>query len=133
MIKQKSMFGDELAPDMSNKKYSTKIEAPIYEPKNIKPHILELCDNSKTNRIIKEIENSNLPQDEKDFLIHAAHRHTVFNYEKIADYYAHSSKEMQHLMERSALIIIDFEKAIEYGYVKLCDEIRNQYLTEYGE
>lgn len=36
-------------------------------------------------------------------------------------------------MERSALIIIDFEKAIEYGYVKVCDDLRNQYLEEYGE
>ena len=40
---------------------------------------------------------------------------------------------MQNLMERSALVIIDFEKAIEFGYVQLCDEIRNQYLEEYGE
>jgi hypothetical protein len=40
---------------------------------------------------------------------------------------------MQHLMERSALVIIDFEKAIQYGYVKLCDDIRKQYLEEYGE
>jgi hypothetical protein len=63
----------------------------------------------------------------------AARRHNVFNYEKIADYYAHSSKEMQELMERSGLVIIDFEKAIQNGYVKLCDEIRKQYLEEYGE
>ena len=40
---------------------------------------------------------------------------------------------MQHLIERSGLVIIDFEKAIQYGYVKLCEEIRNQYLEEYGE
>lgn len=67
------------------------------------------------------------------FLVDSARRHTVFNYEKIADYYANSSKEMQEFMERSALIIIDFEKAIEYGYVKVCDDLRNQYLEEYGE
>jgi hypothetical protein len=36
-------------------------------------------------------------------------------------------------MEKSGLVIIDFEKAIQYGYVKLCDDIRNQYLEEYGE
>ncbi len=36
-------------------------------------------------------------------------------------------------MERSGLVIIDFEKAVEYGYIKLCDEIKTQYLTEYGE
>lgn len=63
----------------------------------------------------------------------SARRHNVFNYEKIADYYAHSSKEMQNLMEKSGLVIIDFEKAIQYGYVKLCDEIRKQYLEEYGD
>lgn len=114
-------------------KYSTKIEAPIYEPKNKQPHLIELVDATKTKRLVNEIKASGLPEDEKQFLIRAAQRHTVFNYEKIADYYAHSSKEMQHLMERSALIIIDFEKAIEYGYVRLCDDIKSQYLEEYGE
>ena len=127
------MFGQEFAPKKEDQKYSSKIESPIYEPKNQKPHILELCDKSKTHRLMQEIENSNLPYEEKMFLLDAARRHTVFNYEKIADYYAHASKEMQHLMERSALIIIDFDKAIEYGYVKMCDEIRKQYLEEYGE
>lgn len=127
------MFGQEFAPKKEDQKYSSKIESPIYEPKNQKPHIVELCDKSKTHRLMQEIENSNLPYEEKMFLLDAARRHTVFNYEKIADYYAHASKEMQHLMERSALIIIDFDKAIEYGYVKMCDEIRKQYLEEYGE
>jgi hypothetical protein len=132
-MKQINLFGQEFAPNQEEQKYSSKIEAPIYEPKNLKPHILELCDKSKTHRIINEIEQSSLSNDEKFFLIDAARRHNVFNYEKIADYYAHSSKEMQTLMERSGLVIIDFDKAIEYGYVKLCDEIRKQYLEEYGE
>ena len=131
-MKQIDLFGSEFKNN-EEKKYSAKIESPIYEPKNAKPHILELMDNSKTNRIINEINNSSLSNEEKNFLIEAAKSHTVFYYEKIADYYAHSSIEMQNLMERSALVIIDFEKAIQYGYVKLCDEIRNQYLTEYGE
>ena len=132
-MKQVNLFGQEFAPKKEDQKYSTKIEQPIYEPKNAKPHIIELCDKSKTHRLMKEIEDSKLSYDEKMFLMDAARRHLVFNYEKIADYYAHSSKEMQHLMERSALVIIDFEKAIEYGYVKMCDEIRKQYLEDYGE
>ena len=132
-MKQINLFGQEFAPNQDEKKYSSKIEAPIYEPKNAKPHILELCDKSKTQRLIREIDNSSLPIEEKTFLIDAARRHNVFNYEKIADYYAHASKEMQELMERSALVIIDFEKAIQLGYVKLCDEIKKQYLEEYGE
>lgn len=127
------MFGNEYQQDESEKKYSSKIEAPIYEPKNQKPHIFELVDKSKTHRLIREIEQSSLPLEEKTFLIDAARRHNVFNYEKIADYYANSSKEMQNLMERSALVIIDFEKAIQLGYVRLCDEIKQQFLTEYGE
>ena len=130
-MKQFNIFGK--VEDQEGKKYSSKIEAPVYEAKNIKPHILELYDKSKTNRLIKEIKQSNLPEDEKLFLIEAAGRHTVFNYEKVADYYAHSSKEIQELMEMSALVIIDFEKAIQLGYVRLCDEIRGQYLEEYGE
>jgi hypothetical protein len=129
-MKQIALFQEE---EKKESKYSTKIEAPIYEPKNKKPHLLELVNKSKTHRLMKEIESSNLDYDEKMFLMDAARRHNVFNYEKIADYYAHSSKEMQQLMERSGLVIIDFEKAIEYGYVKLCDEIRTQYLTEYGK
>ena len=132
-MKQVNLFGQEFAPNEDDQKYSSKIEAPIYEPKNTKPHIMELCDKSKTHRLIKEIDQSSLSYEEKNFLIDAAKRHSVFNYEKIADYYAHSSIEMQKLMERSALIIIDFEKAIQYGFVKLCDEIKNQYLEDYGE
>jgi len=128
-MKQYNLFDK---PDEEEKKYSSKIEAPVYEPKNKKPHLLELVNKSKTQRLMKEIENSNLPYEEKMFLMDAARRHNVFNYEKIADYYSHSSPEMQHLMERSGLVIIDFEKAIQYGYVKLCDEIRTQYLEEYG-
>jgi hypothetical protein len=131
-MKQTNLFGSQ-SIEKKEQKYSTKIEAPIYEPKNKKPHIIELCDKSKTLRLIREIDNSNLSIEEKTFLIDAARRHLVFNYEKIADYYSHSSKEMQHFMEKSALVIIDFEKSIQYGYVKLCEEIRNQYLEEYGE
>lgn len=132
-MKQVNLFGQEFSPNKDEKKYSSKIEAPIYEPKNKKPHIMELVDRTKTHRLIREIDKSNLSYEEKTFLIDAAKRHNVFNYENIADYYAHSSAEMQYLMEKSGLVIIDFEKAIQYGYVKLCNEIKNQYLTEYGE
>jgi hypothetical protein len=129
-MKQTNLFGREIQED---EKYTLKIETPIYEPKNSKPHILELCDKTKTRRLIKEIDASNVTNEEKMFLIDASRRHNVFNYEKIADYYSHSNKEMQELMEKSALVIIDFEKAIQLSYVKLCEEIKNQYLQEYGE
>lgn len=129
-MKQINLFGP--IEEKQESKYSTKIEAPVYEPKNKKPHVLELYDNSKANRLINEIRQADIPDNEKAFLIEAAKRHVVFNYERIADYYAHSSKEVQELMERSALVIIDFEKAIQHGYVQLCEDIRKQYLEEHG-
>lgn len=130
-MKQINMFNGEITD--TEQKYTKKIQAPIYEPKNKKPHIFELCDKYKTNRLIRQIESSNVSEEEKTFLIDAARRHYVFNYEKIADYYAHSNKEMQDLMEKSALVIIDFEKAIQLGYVKLSEEVKKQYLQEYGQ
>lgn len=113
-------------------KYTKKIQAPIYEPSHAKPHILTLCDNQKTKNLIHDIDKSSLPEDEKKFLRFAAWRHAIFHYERIADYYAHATPEMQKLMEDSALVIIDFDAAIEHGFVKLCDDIREQYLEEYS-
>lgn len=130
-MKQINMFTNEAEED--DKKYSSKIEAPIYEPSNRKPHLLELVDISKSNGLIREILASSIDQDVKEFLIEAAKRHSVFNYEKIADYYAHASPEVQTLMEKSALVIIDFQKAIENEYVKLCEEIKNQYMEHYND
>lgn len=129
MDTQLLMFAPE--EQQQEQKYSNKIEAPIYEPSHKKPHIMTLCDPSKTKDLIREIDDSDLPEEEKEFLRRAAWRHTVFHYERIADYYAHSAPEMQRLMERSALVIIDFDKAIEQGFVKLCDDIREQYMQEY--
>lgn len=129
-MKQGNLFGQEFEVKEETK-YTSKIKAPIYEPKNIKPHPLELFDDSKSKRLIRQIELADIDIETKKFLIEAARRHTVFNYSKIADFYAHSSKEIQELMEMSALIIIDFEKAIQLGYVKLQDDITQQFLSEY--
>lgn len=125
------LFGEnihELKEIALQSKYTNKVETPIYEPKNKKPHILELVDVEKTKRLIREIQKSNLDDFEKRFLIEAAHRHSVFNYSKIADYYAHASAEMQDLMEKSALVIIDYDKSIEYGFTHLSEEIKKEWV-----
>ena len=117
----------------SENDYTNKITAPTYEPKNEKPDINILYDIEKTKDLINKIDSSSLDKGEKDFLKIAAQRHIVFNYENIADYYSHSNKEAQELMEESALVIIDFNKAIELGYVKLSEEIAEQYAKDYDE
>jgi hypothetical protein len=131
-MKQVNLFGEDFFPQEEGK-YTSKISAPLYEPKSVKPNVLELLDEGKAKRLILEIENSNISEEEKRFLIEAAKRHNIFNYEKIADYYSHSSPEIQYFMERSALVIIDFEKAIQYGYVKLNEDITQHFLGEYDE
>lgn len=112
-------------------KYTKKVEAPIYEPNNEKPTYNDLYTKDKFNDLVEKIESSKLNKEDKEFLKLAATRHIVFNYQKIADFYANSDKDVQELMEESALIIIDFEKAIELGYVKLSEEILDQYINEY--
>lgn len=107
--------------------YTKKIELPPYEPKNEKPLISEMVDTSKTDEMVNRIKDARIPKDVKDFLIKAAGRHTVFNYEKIADFYANSDKEVQELMEESALVIIDFQKAIENGFVKVTKDLQELY------
>jgi hypothetical protein len=110
--------------------YSKKIEAPKYEPSNVKPDVSRLVDNTKVNELLDKIHKSNLDKEDKEFLTTAAMRHLVFDYGKIADYYAHANPELQELMEESALVVIDFDKAIEMGYVKLSESIAEQYGEE---
>jgi len=102
--------------------YTDKIEPPTYEPKGEKPEIKELVNTSKTEELRAEIEESELNKKEKEFLLKAAERHNRFDYEKIADFYAHSRPEVQELMEKSALVIIDFEDAVENGYIEFIKE-----------
>ena len=111
--------------------YTKNIEAPTYEPKNEKPKEEELYNEDKVKELIKKIGLSNIEKEEKEFLIKAAYRHTVFNYQSIADFYAHSNKEVQELMEDSALVIIDFNKAIKNGYVILTKKLQDVYNAEY--
>ncbi len=121
-MKQPDLFGYDKTVELDGK-YTAKVTAPIYEPKGRQPHILELLDQSKAKELIREIEASTVTAEEKAFLVEAAKRHNTFYYSKIADYYAHASFEMQILMEKSALVIIDFKQAIELGFVKLTQDM----------
>ena len=103
--------------------YTEKVNIPIYEPTGEKPLLEELYDEEKAVDLITSIQESKLENKEKQFLMTAASRHIVFNYEKIANFYAHSSKECQKLMEDNALVIIDIDKSIENGFVKFTKEI----------
>ena len=110
-------------------KYSRAIKTPQYVPSENKPHIDSLVEYSKYSKLLADIKNSTVSEEEKKFLKLAASRHIVFNYAQIADYYAHADKEMQELMEQSALVILDIDDAIANGYVKLSAKM-NQLVDE---
>ena len=112
--------------------YTEKTEGFTYTPKTEKPSIESLVDMKKTNELIQQIQLGNLPEAEKTFLIAAAYRHAVFNYESVAEYYSHSDENMQHEMEASALVIVDFGDAIAQGYVTLCSAMSDIYSLEKG-
>lgn len=100
-------------------KYTQKVDVPQYEPTGERPDIWELVDTAKADSFLEEINESKVSPEEKDFLIKATRRLYEFNYKKIAEYYAQASPEMQELMEHLALVIIDFDNAIAYGYAQL--------------
>ena len=128
----KSLFGDNKAKNEKYQSYNTKTLVPHYKPNVQKPHIDSLINIEKYSKLIRNINESNVSDEEKRFLKFAAARHIVFNYALIADYYANTNSEMQELMEQSALVILDIDDAIANGYVKLSKDIRN-ILEQSGE
>ena len=115
---------DEEDEDEVDDTYTDKTNIPQYDITGEVPDLSELVDEDKTNELLEEIENSELDYNEKEFLKLAAQRHLIFNYKKVAEYYAAASPEMQELMEKSALVIIDYNDAIMNGYTTLSEKIK---------
>lgn len=115
--KGEQIFGDE------ENAYTAVVNIPQYEIVGEKPSISDLYDNTKVQELSKEIKSAGLPEDVETFLLLAANRHLIFNYKKIAEYYPYATPEVQKLMEKSALVIIDINDAIHYGYVDFMDEL----------
>ena len=105
--------------------YTSKITTPTYEPTGEEVSLQDLVDTTKRDDLVRRIQTADIPSDIEEFLKNAAQRHLRFNYRNIAEYYASAPKEVQELFEDSALVIIDYDKAIENGYVKLTKAIES--------
>ena len=116
--------GEEDDDDETDGKYTEEKKGLRYEVQGDAPDLSELIDEEKTNELLEGINASSLDWKEQEFLRKAAYRHLAFNYKKIAEYYASAGSEMQELMEKSALVIIDYHSAILNGYTKLSDKIK---------
>ena len=104
-------------------RYTKKTNIPQYEITGKNPKTSELYDLDKYNELIEDIEQADISDEVKQFLKLAASRHIVFNYQNIAEYYAHADKDVQQLMEDSALVIIDYDDAIKDGFVRLSEDV----------
>lgn len=124
----------ESASPVDDNRYTREIEAPIYEPSGDCPALSSMFDRQRTEALEEAIEAAeDVTDEEKHFLRVAAQRHTVLHFGRIADYYSHASPAMQALMEESALVIIDYDRAIELGFVQLAESIAEQVKDEHDE
>lgn len=113
--------GDAL--DDGDDRYTDKIETPVYEPTGPKPDISELYDDTRYQELIEKVEQADVPDELRAFLRFAAQRHIVFDYENIAEFYSHEDAETQALMEALTLVIVDYDQAVEQGFVRFADSI----------
>lgn len=131
-----NLFGEEIRENIggigATKKYTAKSDTPVYTPSGKRVSVTELVDTHTRWYLEQAIKAANISDEEKNFLLLAAHRHDVFDYAKIADYYAGASKEMQELMESSALVIIDVDSAIEKGFANLSKTLETIHKEEMG-
>jgi len=106
--------------------YTRRADPVQYRPTMEEPPpVAELVNRSKADELMMQIDDvADLPQEVRDFLVAGAQRHLVFDYSKVAEFYAHADPQVQRLMEASALVIIDFEDAVSNGYVRLTERLR---------
>ena len=118
----------DVGSNYDNNRYTNVIPKIQYVPKTrCKPSEISLYNLEKYNDLVKEIKSKNLDSEIEKFLLYSATRHIVFDYQQIAEYYSHSDREVQELMEKSGLVIIDFEDAMENGFVKLQKNLLELY------
>ena len=121
-----TQFGFDLGDGLPGENpYTQKTDIPQYEVTGEDVAIYDMFQDQKANELIAEIEQSSVSDETKAFLKIAAYRHVIFNYQKIAEFYAKADSETQALMERSALVIIDINDAIRNGYTLLKDTIQD--------
>lgn len=113
--------------------YSRKIESPIYQPTGLViEDVSTLYDDTEVKEIETLINTADIPDDVRKMLILSAQRFRRFDFSRVAEYYSQCKNEaVRALMERTAMVIVDFNQAIENGFVELADEIRDEYRREY--
>ena len=116
-------------------KYSHKTKLPTFEPTGKKIRLDELVSVDKYVELIREINQSlkekKITENQAKFLKLAATRWVSFMYDDIAEYYCTTAnEEMQRLMKRSALVLLDVDDAFANNIVatkNFVEDIQNAF------
>ncbi len=108
---------------MEEEKYTGKFSIPPYEPSEEDVSLDDCIDVDQYVQLLESINASldagEIGQNEARFLKLCATRWIKFHYGKSAQWYAtKASPAMKTLMEKSAMVLVDLDKAMEYGIVK---------------
>lgn len=113
--------------------YTDRDATVQYEPSGDCPPLSKLVDTSRTDELVQQINEAEIPEDVKAVLRTGAQRHTVIDFRHMADYYAHATPAVQRLMEEQALIILDVDDAIKRGFARLEKELTEQAAEEHPD
>jgi hypothetical protein len=99
------------------------IEIPFYEASEIAPNIDELANINEVKELINKIDKLEIKNELKEILKIRASFFADFDFQKIADYYHHSSDETKAIFENLGLVILAPKKALEMGFVEISENI----------
>ena len=94
------------------------VSIPYYTPAEKAPEATELADLSEVEELNDKITELKPEKGLEAILRARAAFFTEFDFQKIADYYAHSDKKTQELMKRLGLVIVIPKEAYDMG---MCD------------
>lgn len=95
------------------------VSIPYYTPAEKCPEASNLADLSEVGELVEEIYQADIKDaDLRELLLCRASFFAEFDFQKIADYYAHTDKKVQELMRRLGLVIVMPKEAYEKG---MCD------------
>lgn len=95
-----------------------EVSIPYYTPAEETPETKDLADLSEVDDLMEMIANTKCDPELSKILQVRAAFFAEFNFQKIADYYAHSDKKVKELMKRLGLVIVIPKEAYERG---MCD------------
>ena len=108
--------------------YSTKI---FYEPIGLNVTLSDAIKTNEVDRLLKLISESKLSDEEKKLLSYTAYRFTEIRFDYLAEIYSKSkSEELKKIFEELLLVVIDYDKAIERGFVQIDEAIAEAFFED---